>query len=166
MAVFPIRLFPDSILRRPAKAVSWPDPNLARFLKDLIGTLYAQPGGVGIAAPQVGEGIRVIVIDVSRRDPLKRMEVMINPVLRHQQGKVVSREGCMSLPDYTANVLRFEQVVVEWIDPEGHRRRMRTRGLEAVCLQHEIDHLNGVLFVDRVGSLKTDVFPRARKQTQ
>ncbi len=139
------------------------DLRLERFLKDLLETLRVQPHGIGIAAPQVGKGIRAILVDVSPRDPSKRLEVMLNPILRHQEGEILSREGCMSLPDYTANVARAERVSVEWTDLSGRKRRKLTSGIEAICLQHEIDHLNGLLFIDRVTSLKTDVFPRQRK---
>jgi len=162
MPVLPIRFFPDPILRKPSKAVRLRDPRLERFLKDLLETLRAQPHGIGIAGPQVGEGIRVIIVDVSLRDPSKRLEVMVNPILRYREGETLSREGCMSLPDYTANV-RAERVSVEWTDLSGRKCRKWASGIEAVCLQHEIDHLNGLLFIDRVTSLKTDVFPRQGK---
>ena len=163
MSVLPIRLFPDPILRKPSKPARWHEPRLERFFKDLIETLRAQPGGIGIAAPQVGEGVRAIVVDVSPRDPSKRMELMINPILCRLEGEILSREGCMSLPDYTANVVRAERVWVEWVDLKGRKHRKATSGIEAICLQHEIDHLNGFLFIDRVMSLKTDVFPRPKK---
>ncbi len=163
MAVLPIRFFPDPVLRKPSKTLKI-SPRLEKgFLKNLIETLEAQPHGIGIAAPQVGEGIRLIVVDVSPRDPTKHREVMINPVIRRLEGHVLSREGCMSLPDYTANVNRSQKALVEWTDLTGKRRQKMTGGIEAICLQHEIDHLNGVLFIDRVASLKTDVFPREKK---
>lgn len=133
------------------------------LVKHLTQTLYAQPGGIGIAAPQVGEPVRVILVDVSPRDPSKKLEVMINPKILRLEDEVLSREGCMSLPDYTANLKRYNKAWVEWTDLKGRRRRKAASGIEAVCLQHEIDHLNGRLFIDRVISLKTDVFPRKKR---
>lgn len=164
MAVLSIRLFPDPMLRKHSKAVSWDDPRILRLVKDLTETLYKQPGGIGIAAPQVGESQRVIVVDVSPRDPSRRREIMLNPQILKQEGEVLSREGCMSLPDYTANIKRFAHILIQWVDLRGRYHQRWTEGIEAVCLQHEIDHLNGVLFIDRVASLKTDVFPRRRKK--
>ncbi len=167
MAVLSIRLFPDPVLRKRSKPVdskSQKTQETQGFIKDLTETLYKQPGGIGIAAPQVGEAQRVIVVDVSPRDPSKRREVMINPRILRQEGEVLSREGCMSLPDYTANIKRFARVLVQWLDQKGVRQQRWAEGIEAICLQHEVDHLNGVLFIDRVASLKTDVFPRKKKK--
>lgn len=164
MAVLSLRLFPDPLLRQRAKQAEVGDPALRRFVKDLTETLYAQPAGIGIAAPQVGKGERVIVVDVSPKDPSKGREVMLNPEILAQEGEVWSREGCMSLPDYTGNVKRSARLLVEWRDPEGRRHKRWTGGIEAICLQHEIDHLNGILFIDRIASLKTDVFPRRRRR--
>lgn len=163
MPVLPIRLFPDPVLRKPSRALQPSDPQLKVILRDLEETLYAQTGGIGIAAPQVGIGKRLIIVDVRSKDPGKRQEVMINPVIRWQEGEVLSREGCMSLPDYTAHVKRFERIHVEWIDLNGKKREKIAHGIEAICLQHEVDHLNGMLFIDRVVSLKTDVFPRQKR---
>ena len=163
MAVLQIRLFPDPILRKRCTAVNPSDPKLRFLSKDLEHTLYAQTGGIGIAAPQVGIDKRLILIDISSKDPTKHLEVMINPVILVQEGEVLSREGCMSLPDYTANVKRFERLQLEWTDIRGWKKEKTAHGIEAICIQHEIDHLNGMLFIDRVVSLKTDVFPRQRR---
>ena len=162
MAVLSIRLFPDPILRKPARLVA-PNEPIAGFLGDLIETLCAQPSGIGIAAPQVGEGRRIIVVDVSPRDPHKKREILINPVLVSREGEAMSREGCMSLPDYTADVMRFAKVTVRWHDEKGKTKTRGFSGIEAICLQHEMDHLEGRLIIDRVGCLKTDVIPRRRR---
>ena len=164
MALRTLRLFPDPVLRRPSLAADWRSDEIKRLAKDLTSTLYGQPGGIGIAAPQVGVSKRVIVMDVSPRDPSKRRVVMINPRIRRTEGEVMSREGCMSLPDYTANLIRASRVWIEWTDETGHRREKMSEGIEAICLQHELDHLHGKLFIDRVASLKTDVFPRKFKK--
>lgn len=163
MAILPIRLFPDPILRKRSEPAAWRDPSVQEFIIGLMETLYAQSGGIGIAAPQVGESRQIIIVDVSPKDFSKHRLVMINPKITRWQGRVLTREGCMSLPDYTANVTRAERVFVEWTDTSGRRRQKSTEGIEAICLQHEIDHLNGLLFIDRVGSLKTDVFVRKKR---
>ena len=102
-------------------------------------------------------------MDLSAKDPTKKIEILINPVIRRMAGQILSREGCMSLPDYTANIKRAQTVVAEWTDEHGSRRRETLEGISAICFQHEVDHLNGVLIIDRVVSLKTEVFPRARR---
>lgn len=163
MAILPICLFPATVLRQRSRPADWRDSRIQGLLKDLIDTLYAQPGGIGIAAPQVGAPWRIAIVDVSSRDPSKNRLIMINPRLTVKKGKILSREGCMSVPDYTANLARYERIVVEWTDPAGRQRALQTKGIEAICVQHEIDHLNGTLFLDRVSFLKTDVFPRKRK---
>ena len=160
MAILPIQLFPDPILRKPAKTVALPQGKLNELIRNLIETLEAQPGGIGIAAPQIGEPWRVIVIDLSRRDPSKRRLVMINPVVVSMHGEMLIREGCMSLPNYTANIKRARCVKVAWEDPTGASPVAEMQGLEGVCVQHEVDHLGGIVFLDRVASLKTEVFVR------
>lgn len=124
--------------------------------------MHVQTHGIGIAAPQCGLHLRIALVDVSAREPHKCLLKLINPEIKRQEGEILSREGCMSLPDYTANVKRFSKVWIEWMDSDGRMREKATEGIEAICLQHEIDHLNGILFIDRAGSLKTDVFPRRK----
>lgn len=162
MAVLPIRLFPDPILRNAAKRVDPRSLAVKRLSQNLVDTMRVQPSGIGIAAPQIGESLQVIVIDVSSRDPRKHQLIMVNPTIEDSRGSIASREGCMSLPDYTATVGRFPRVLVAWYDLRGVRHRRWTVGIEAICVQHELDHLSGALFIDRVGSLKTDVFARRR----
>ena len=164
MAVLPIRLYPDPVLRQCSEAVAWRDSSVPKFLRHLTETLYAQPEGIGIAAPQVGEAKQIIIIDVSPKDSSKHRLVMMNPKICQREGTVLTREGCMSLPDYTANVNRAARVVVEWIDTEGGRHVKTCTGIEAIFIQHEVDHLNGLLFIDRVGSLKSDVFVRRGRE--
>ena len=163
MRIYPIRLFPDPVLRKKAASADWNARQTQDFIKNLVTTLSAQPSGVGIAAPQVGVSERVIIVDVSSKDPAKTLEIMMNPKILRLEGEILSREGCMSLPDYTANVKRATRVQIEWVDKDGHLRRKTTEGIEAICLQHEIDHLNGLLFIDRVASLKTEVFVRKKR---
>lgn len=165
MPLLPICLFPDPILRQRSKPADWKAPDTQRLIRNLAETLYRQRGGIGIAAPQVGVTLRVVLIDVSARDPSKHIIAMINPLILNTDGHTISREGCMSLPDYTANLLRATTVVVSWIDPAGKPHSKHASGIEAICIQHELDHLNGALFIDRVSSLKTDVFPRVARRS-
>jgi peptide deformylase len=124
--------------------------------------------GVGLAAPQIGVSERVSVIDVSKRPPKSKgsppkshgLIVLVNPILISGEGVQVPREGCLSVPDLLGNVRRFDSVTVRFLTAEGHERTITTSGFEALALQHEIDHLAGRLFIDRVVDLKTDVFRR------
>ncbi len=159
MAILSIRLFPDPVLRKRCHAVSTQE-DIQRLVDDMIATMVVQPRGIGIAAPQVGVEKRVAVMDVRDRDPKKSREILINPVILHSEGRVISREGCMSLPDYTATLHRAEKVSLAWRDLSGKIRKRIFTGIEAVCLQHELDHLEGKLILDRVACLKTDVIPR------
>ncbi|MCM8776242.1 MAG: peptide deformylase [Candidatus Omnitrophica bacterium] len=155
-----IRLFPDPVLRRKAEVVTSFDHSLAVLLETLQRTMRAQPSGVGIAAPQVGVARQVAVVDVSPRVPGAKLLVLINPKIIDMRDPIPSREGCMSLPDYTANLKRFRWIRFVAQNPDGTWYEKTSEGIEAVCVQHEVDHLAGLLFFDRVVSLKTDMFPR------
>jgi peptide deformylase len=126
--------------------------------------MLAAGHSVGVAAPQIGSTRRVVVIDVSKsklgRDNNHGLLVMINPEILEREGQETMREGCMSVPDYTGNVTRAESIVVQFLDRAGREQVIRASGFEAVAIQHEFDHLDGLLFLDRVSSLKTDVFRR------
>ena len=138
---------------------------VARIATDLVDTMHDHPGCVGLAAPQLGELFRMIVVDVTgdRRATVSNgLMVLVDPALVLAEGSEVAREGCLSIPDLTANVRRATRIVVEAETPEGNRRRIDSEGFEARCLLHELDHLDGILFLDRVDSLKTDVFRRKR----
>jgi peptide deformylase len=133
---------------------------------DLLATMRSHPGCVGLAAPQVGEPVRVIVVDVSGHRRVRRSHgelVLLNPRVAFARGGEVAREGCLSIPELTANVRRATDVVIEATDLTGARRYIGTSGFEARCLLHEVDHLDGVLFLDRVDSLSRDVFRRRRR---
>ena len=170
MAVFPIRVFPDPILKEKAAPVEGATPEVSAFVDDLVDTMRNAPGGVGIAAPQVGVPWRVIAVDVSAhrrgsREPNHGLLVLLNPEILAMGGQQVVREGCMSVPEYTANVRRAEWVLVDALDREGARTVVEAVGFEAVAIQHEMDHLDGLLFLDRVASAKNDLF-RRRKPRQ
>ena len=137
------------------------DVRVGRIIKNLLDTLEASPG-VAIAAPQIGEARRIIVCDVSKKvkDKHHGRIILINPFIRRREGKKIVREGCLSVPDYTGNVTRYETVGVEGLDPSGRPVRFEAEGLEAQALQHEVDHLDGLLFLDRIASINTDLFRR------
>lgn len=163
MAILPIRLFPDPVLRQTSLPIMTGFNRQCRKLAaNLKETLYSQPMGIGIAAPQVGIAKRLILVDVSPRDTRKGLLVMVNPHIHSQKGEILTREGCMSLPDYRANLRRFSEITVYYTELDGKTRSMKTDGVEAVCIQHEIDHLEGILIHDRVGCLMSDLIPRNR----
>lgn len=161
MAVRPILVYPDPLLKTPAAAVSPGNPALAPIIQDMLDTLRASPG-VALAAPQIGCLVQIIVVDVSRKkgESGHGLVVLLNPRIRHQERGRIIREGCLSVPGYTGNVLRYEQTVVEGWSSDGTSVTITASGFEALAFQHELDHLSGMLFLDRIQSLDTDLFPR------
>ena len=165
MAVHPIRVYPDPVLKQAAVPVAEDDASVTDLIQDLVDTMCAAGHSVGIAAPQIGDLRRVVVVDVStsklgQQQHNHGLLEMVNPVIIERSGSRVFREGCMSVPEYTGNVTRAEQIVVEFTNRRGQLRVIESSGFEAVAIQHEIDHLDGLLFLDRVSSLKSDVFRR------
>ena len=163
MSVLKVRIYPDPVLKQVSGPVQGLDVKCQRFIDDLVETMEAYPGAIGISAPQVGVLSRIIVIDVSKKIPEKSRLIMMNPVVILESDYEISREGCMSIPDFTANVKRAQKITVSWRDVDWLERTTESEGLEAICIQHEIDHLNGILFLDRVTSLKSDVFTRKKR---
>lgn len=165
MAILPILVYPDPLLKQISRPIAEWDERLEQLLVDLEETMYEQPGCVGIAAPQTGHLERIILIDVSQnRKPLPNNGklIMINPVIESQAGEVLGREGCLSLPHLTANVKRAQQISVRYLDRQLQSKELAASDFEARVILHEADHLDGILFLDRVSSLKTDVFRRKR----
>jgi peptide deformylase len=157
--------YPDRRLKLPAVPVGAPGPALRRLAADMLETAGSYPHTVGIAAPQVGELWRVAYVDCTghRKVPDAHGPIwLIDPVVVAATGKEIGREGCLSLPDITANVRRATDVVVDATDLDGTRRRIASTGFEARVILHEIDHLDGILILDRVASLALDVFARKR----
>lgn len=154
--------FPDPILHKVALPVTRFDNELQRQIDELIKIMYASPATIGLAAPQIGISKRIFVCDVSSKDPAKKLSVFINPEIVAQAGQKVCREGCLSLPDLTGNVRRAESIQLRALDVNGKTFEVSATGIEAVCFQHEIDHLDGMLFIHRVTNIKTDVFRRKR----
>jgi peptide deformylase len=167
MAVKNILLYPHPLLKVVCTPVEQLDDEVDALIQDLIDTMVAAGHSVGVAAPQIGITRRVVVADVSHsklgRNANHGLLTMINPAIIEQEGCTLSREGCMSVPDYTGNVTRAESVVVQFLDRDGSKRVIHANGFEAIALQHEIDHLDGLLFLDRVSSLKTDLFRRKKR---
>ncbi len=167
MAIRPILNFPDPLLQQKSSPVEQVTPEVSAVIDDLLDTMRASPGGVGISAPQIGILKRIVAIDVTTSKRGAQMEnhgllILINPEFLAKGGRQVVREGCMSIPDYTANIERAQWVLVNALDVEGTQVILESVGLEAVALQHEVDHLDGILFLDRVSSVKTDLFRRKK----
>jgi peptide deformylase len=164
MPARPILLYPDPILKMPCARVPAVDEATRQLVQDLIDTMDAgPPRTVGIAAPQVGASVRVAVVDASRNpkfDAGHGLLTLVNPVIVSHDGEQFFREGCLSIPGYTANIRRMANVRVEALDLNGDPVAIDAAGFEAVILQHEIDHLDGILFLDRVENVKTDLFSR------
>jgi peptide deformylase len=165
MAVLEVLTYPNPVLKTVCAAVETFDVQLADFINDLSETLNSFPGCVGIASPQVGKAIRLVIVDASRNKKCESKlgkQVLINPTVMHQEGEELAREGCLSLPDFTANVRRAQSIRIQALDESGQLRDLAASGFEARVILHELDHLDGLLFLDRVASLKTDVFRRKR----
>jgi len=161
VAVRPILLAPDPVLKQQSAAVFPDDAQTPLIIRDLLDTLAASPG-VALAAPQIGELVRIIVVDVARKkgEHGHGLVVLLNPRIVDQADRRIIREGCLSIPDYTGNVLRYGRTVVEGLTTEGVPRAIIASGFEALAFQHEVDHLHGTLFLDRIQSLSTDLFRR------
>ncbi|MCU7851115.1 MAG: peptide deformylase [Candidatus Thiodiazotropha sp. (ex Monitilora ramsayi)] len=163
MAILEILKLPDSRLKEIAEEVTSFDDELHRFIDDLEETRLDGPAAVGIAATQVGRLQRIVIIDCSNtRKPVPNHGrlVLVNPEITEWDGFELGREGCLSVPDYTGNVIRAEKIKVKAMDPAGLASEYEMEGFEARALQHEVDHLDGILFVDRLVSRRTDLFQR------
>jgi peptide deformylase len=164
MSLRKILVYPDRVLARPAVPVERIDGTIAALADDMVETMYAAPG-IGLAATQVGSDRRVIVLDVRREDEPagKHLLKLVNPVIAEREGEVRWEEGCLSVPDFTAEVTRARRVLVRAWTPEEKEIAIEAEDLLAVALQHEIDHLEGKLFLDRLSRLKRDLY-RARQK--
>jgi peptide deformylase len=163
MAKLTILTWPDERLKRISDSVICFDDELRRFIDDLEETMDAGPGGVGIAAPQVDRPQRIVIVDCSRtRKPVVNHGrlYLINPEVVTWEGMAVGREGCMSVPDYTGNVIRAEAIKLRYQDRYGAAQELEAEGYEARAIQHEMDHLDGLLFLDRLVSRRNDLFRR------
>ncbi len=164
MTVLDILKYPDEALKQISQAVKSFDEELSTFLADLEETMRAGPGGVGIAATQVGYFSRIAIVDVSSKPKIKHngCMILINPEIKTWEGMKVGREGCMSVPDYTGNVIRAEKITLQAYNAQGELCDYECDGYEARAVQHELDHLDGLLFLDRLVSRRTDLFKRKK----
>ena len=161
-----ILTYPNPELKKKSAPVAAVTDLVRELVQDMAESMYAAPG-VGLAAPQVGVHQRVIIIDVSGKNEPPDLIVAINPAIVHAEGEVCDEEGCLSVPDYAANVKRYARVIVKGLDLEGEERTWKAENLLAIAFQHEIDHLDGVLFVDHLSTLKRELFQRkARKAAE
>jgi peptide deformylase len=165
MKIRPIITLPDPILRQTARPIERVDADLRRLIDDMLATMYDAPG-IGLAAPQIGISRRLIVMDPAKEDQPRTPMVMLNPeILDRSEELRVHEEGCLSIPEFTADVERPAGTRVAYIDPEGKKQEAELEGIWSTLVQHEIDHLNGVLFIDYLSRLKRDmVVKKFRKQ--
>jgi peptide deformylase len=163
MAVLEILKYPHPALKKPSEAVSEIDEEVRRLVHDMKETMYGA-AGVGLAACQVGVSRRVIVLDVSAMDPQHTFFALINPEILSEEGEIDHEEGCLSVPDYLEKVKRKEKVCVKGLSPEGTEMEIRGDGILAIALQHEIDHINGILILDRVSRLKREIYRNKLKK--
>lgn len=160
-----ILTYPDKFLSEPTKPVENIDETIQNLIKDMASIMY-QASGIGLAAIQVGINKSLLVYDVSPRDEKRSLQALINPRIIESEGTTISEdEGCLSVPDFRANVKRAASVLVEGFDNEEKPLRIEAEGLLAVVLQHEIDHLNGILFIDRISTLKREMYKRRVKKS-
>ena len=169
MTVRDILIIPDKRLRLTSEAVKTVDASLRSLIDDMFETMYAAPG-IGLAAIQIGVPKRVVIMDLAKKDEPKQPQVFINPeVVWASDEKATYEEGCLSIPEYYEDVERPKAVKVKFLDAELRPQEIEAEGLTATCLQHEIDHINGVLFIDHISKLKRDMvmkkFKKAAKKT-
>ena len=164
MAVREIITYPHQVLRRKTQAVTAFDDNLRKLVADMIETMYAAPG-VGLAANQIGISLQVVVVDITAgQDEPKQQRVYVNPEILEGLGAQVGEEGCLSVIDFAADVKRFQKIKVRARDLEGNTIEFEAEDRFARIIQHEVDHLNGILFIDRISSLKRTLYKRRLKK--
>ena len=164
MSIFEILTYPNKFLSQPTKQVTDIDDEIRNVIEDMAATMYEAPG-IGLAAIQVGYDKSLLVYDVSPKDEERSLQVLINPRIVSSEGTTISEdEGCLSVPDCREDVKRATSILVEALDREGKPLRIEAEGLLAIVLQHEIDHLNGILFIERLSSLKRQLYKRRVKK--
>jgi peptide deformylase len=160
MAIHPILTIPEPVLRTKAKLIERVDAELRRLMDDMLETMYDAPG-IGLAAPQIGISRRLIVMDPAKDDAPKTPLIMVNPeILDRSEEMRLHDEGCLSIPDFTAEIERPAKTRVAFIDREGKEQEVELEGIWSTLVQHEIDHLNGILFIDYLSRLKRDMVVR------
>jgi peptide deformylase len=165
MSILDILLYPHPTLRKPGKLLSKADiasTEIQTLIADMTETMYHHTGSVGLAALQIGASVQIFVMDSTAKTDRNRLHVMINPVIHQQSQWKYSREGCLSFPDYLVTVKRARKLTMSWHTPESEVLTEEFLDFEAIILQHELDHLQGILFLDRVKNMQTDLILRSR----
>ncbi len=164
MSILKIYHYPEPVLRKKTETVNSFDDTLSQIIADMAETMYDAPG-IGLAAPQVGKSLKLIVVDITKEsDGEKEFMPMINPKIVEHEGKQLDEEGCLSLPELTSNVKRYKKVTVSYQDAEGKPHEITAEDRFAVVLQHEIDHVNGILFLDHLSTLKKTLYKKKVKK--
>ena len=161
--LFDILQYPNPILKKKANKVDIVDKEVQRLLDDMAETMYNAPG-IGLAAPQIGKSMKAIVADISPKNESGELIKLINPVIVHAEGEEIMEEGCLSVPGFTEFVKRAQKIVVRGLNEKGKEIEIVAEGLLARVFQHEIDHINGKLFVDHLSTLKKQIFKRQMKK--
>lgn len=163
MSIRKIYTYPEPVLRQKAKPITNFDQDLVDLVEDMAETMYDAPG-IGLAAPQIGESIRLIVVDISEKDQEQEYMTLVNPEIVEKEGSQIDEEGCLSVAELTSKVTRARKIKVTYQDIEGNPQELETEDRFAVVLQHEIDHLNGILFLDHLSSLKKNLYKKKVKK--
>jgi peptide deformylase len=164
MSIQKIYQYPESVLRNETEKIATFDNNLAKLVEDMAETMYDAPG-IGLAAPQIGKSIKLIVVDTSGdKEGEREYMPLVNPEIIDHEGSQIDEEGCLSVPELTANVKRSLKVTVAYQDLQGQPHELSTENRFAVVLQHEIDHLNGILFIDHLSPLKRNLYKKKVKK--
>ena len=161
--ILPILEFPAPLLKQKSLPVASVTDAIKKLAADMAETMYDAPG-VGLAAPQIGVLQRLIVIDIAAKNEAPQLITVINPVIIHAEGETFEEEGCLSVPDFSANVKRHERVTVKGVTLEGQERIWHADGLLSIAFQHEIDHLDGILFIDHLSPLKRQLYLKKLKK--
>jgi len=165
MPILEILRYPNPVLREVGRELSCEEiasESIQSLISDMTETMRAFPGTVGLAAQQVGQPVRIFVMDSTAKTTQDRLFVMINPVIEQQSQWKFSREGCLSFPEYLVTVKRARKLTLSWHTPQGTQETQEFRDFEAIIIQHELDHLDGVLFIDRVQNIQTDLIQRTQ----
>lgn len=164
MSIRKILEYPAPVLRQETRAVTIFDDNLQRLVEDMAETMYDAPG-IGLAAPQIGEPLKLIVVDMTKeKGGVRDYMAMVNPEITVKEGHQLDEEGCLSVPGLTSKVKRFRRIAVSYQDLAGNRHELETENRFAVVLQHEIDHINGILFLDHLSPLKRALYKKQVKK--
>lgn len=163
MSIQKIFQYPDPVLRAETREITSFDQDLKTLVENMAETMYDAPG-IGLAAPQIGKSVKLIVVDTSENPEHKQFMAMVNPKIIEHEGSQIDEEGCLSVPELTAKVKRFKQITVRYQDVDGKDQTIDTADRFAVVLQHEIDHINGILFIDHLSPLKRNLYKKKVKK--